>query len=71
MSKIYVTVQGDMWDSIAHKQIGDVKYMDALIRANMQYRDTYIFSAGVQLIIPDVEKTVINKKLPPWKRVNR
>lgn len=71
MSKTYTTIQGDMWDGIAHNQLGDVKYMDALMRANMQYRNIYIFSAGVQLIIPDVEKTVTSDKLPLWKQVNK
>lgn len=71
MSKTYTTIQGDMWDGIAHSQLGDAKYMDALMRENMKYRNVYIFSAGVQLVIPDVETTVTSDKLPPWKQVKK
>ena len=70
MSRKYVTVQGDMWDGIAHKQLGDVKYMDLLMQANTQYLDTYIFSAGVELVIPEVETAETSSGLPPWKQVN-
>lgn len=67
----YVTIQGDMWDSIAFKQLGDVKFTDALMAANTKYRDVYVFSAGIRLTLPDVETVKSNDSLPPWKRVNR
>lgn len=67
--KTYITVQGDMWDNIAYDQLGDTKYTDALINANLCYHDVYIFSAGVRLTIPDIEARVTNKDLPPWKQV--
>jgi len=69
MSKIYTTVQGDMWDSIAYQQLGDVRYVDILINANIQHKDIYIFSAGVELTIPEIETVVSGSNLPPWKRV--
>lgn len=69
--KTYITVQGDMWDSIAHSQLGSVKYTDALMNANTQYRKVYIFSAGVKLVIPDVETTSTIDTLPPWKQVRK
>lgn len=69
MSKTYVTIQGDMWDSIAYSQLGDSRFADALMAANTDYRDVYVFSAGVRLVIPDVETTKINDRLPPWKQV--
>lgn len=65
----YTTVQGDMWDSIAHSQLGDVKYTHILMKANMKYRNTYIFSAGIKLEIPDVSTTSVSNSLPPWKQV--
>ncbi len=71
MSKTYVTIQGDMWDSIAHNQLGDVKFTAALMAVNTDYRDVYVFSAGVRLTIPDVETTKSNSRLPPWKQVIR
>ena len=60
MSKTYTTIQGDMWDGIAYKQLGDVKYTDLLMNANTQYRKVYIFSAGVELVIPDIEGQRLN-----------
>lgn len=51
----YRTVQGDMWDIIAHKVYGDEKKMNVLIEANPSYRDVYIFPAGAVLNVPDLE----------------
>lgn len=70
MSKTYTTIQGDMWDSIAYSQLGDVKYTDLLMKANTKYRKVYIFSAGIELVIPDIETSVTGLNLPPWKQVN-
>lgn len=70
MAKTYTTVQGDMWDSIAYKQLGDVFYTDELMRLNMNYHDTFIFPAGVELILPEIS-TPVADNLPPWKRVSR
>lgn len=69
MSKTYTTIQGDMWDSIAYKQMGDVSYTDKLINLNQEYRNYYIFPAGVKLTLPELElESPAN--LPPWKRVS-
>lgn len=71
MSMTYTTIQGDMWDSIAHSQLGDVSYMDRLISLNTAYREYYIFPAGIVLILPEVvadEASIEN--LPPWKLVS-
>ena len=35
--KTYTTVQGDMWDSIAYKQLGDTAHTDKLMNANLRY----------------------------------
>ncbi|WP_031475111.1 tail protein X [Agathobaculum desmolans] len=66
--KTYTTVQGDMWDSIAFRQMGSVDYMDQLINANLKYHAYYIFPAGIELIIPDIVIPV-SEYLPPWKQV--
>ncbi len=68
MAKTYTTVQGDMWDKIAYDQLGDVHHTDLLINANLQYREYYVFPAGIVLTLPDVPKAVNNDALPPWKR---
>jgi len=71
MSRTYITAQGDMWDSIAHSQLGDVAHTDKLMNLNTVHRDYYIFPAGITLVLPDVtieESSVAN--LPPWKQVS-
>lgn len=70
MSKTYTTVQGDMWDSIAHSQLGDVAHTDKLMNANLRYREYYTFPAGVVLTLPEIQKSV-GGSLPPWKQKNR
>lgn len=67
--RTYTTVQGDMWDSIAYSQMGDAKYADRLMRANTEYRQTYIFTSGIKLNIPDINNMVSSDDLPPWKKV--
>jgi len=67
MNKTYVTISGDMWDKIAYEQMGSVLYTDKLIRANASHAETFIFPAGVRLVIPEVEDN-IDMELPPWKR---
>lgn len=67
MSKTYVTIQGDMWDSIAKRTLGSEYYMTNLIDANPEHRETVIFPAGVQLVIPEISDPE-PANLPPWKR---
>ena len=66
-AKIYRTVQGDMWDSIAYRVMGDCKYTDLLINANQKYVDVYMFSAGAELFIPEIPDEYM-LPLPPWKK---
>lgn len=63
---IYTTTQGDTWDIIALKVYGDEKYMSQLLKANPRYTDIIVFSAGVEIVCPDIEDTM--EHLPPWKR---
>ena len=65
--KTYTTVQGDTWDMIAPRRLGNEKYMSRLIEANQRYNSTVIFSAGVVLRIPEIS-IPIAATLPPWKR---
>lgn len=68
MSRIYTTVQGDMWDSIAYSQLGSTTHTDSLIAANPAYRNIYSFPAGIQLILPDLDDVrQPSDNLPPWK----
>ena len=64
--KTYITMQGDLWDAIAFREMGSTSLTSALMRANLQHVDTYIFPAGVKLTIPDAEEPG-SSSLPPWK----
>lgn len=67
MPKSYKTIAGDTWDLIAYKALGNEYYTDLLMKANLQYKETFIFSAGVILTLPEIE-TPLPDSLPPWKR---
>lgn len=67
--RMYITGQGDMWDSIAHLQLGDVAYTDKLMNLNIAYRNYYIFPAGIMLLLPELAEDQPNN-LPPWKQVS-
>ena len=64
----YRTVSGDTWDLIALKmygKLGGEKLMSDLISENIRYVMTVVFSAGVELKIPEVSVPV-SRRLPPW-----
>lgn len=67
LNNTYTTVSRDTWDIVAYKVYGNEMYMDTLIKANIEYKDTYIFPAGVVLTLPEIELTV-SESLPPWKQ---
>lgn len=64
----YSTQSGDMWDLISYKTLGDCKYVDALINANRDKIDYFIFPAGIELNVPDITPEIKKSALPPWKR---
>lgn len=47
LNNTYTTVSGDTWDIVAYKAYGNEMYMDTLIKANIEYKDTYIFRQGL------------------------
>lgn len=67
MHKRYTTISGDMWDKIAHEQMGSPLYADRLIKANARHASLFVLPAGITLDIPDVECKE-DAGLPPWKR---
>lgn len=67
MLNTYTTISGDTWDIVAYKVYGNEMYMDTLIKANLEHKDTFIFSAGVVLTLPNITLEV-SKSLPPWKQ---
>ena len=64
----YTTQQGDTFDYIAYKTLGSCNYVESLINANREHVKTFIFSAGVELTVPDIEEQRQVTTLPPWKR---
>lgn len=64
----YSTCAGDMWDSISYKVFGTCNYTDKIIDANRDFINTFIFSANVELNLPDIEPEIKKSALPPWKR---
>lgn len=67
MTKTYTTISGDRWDLIAYRELGSENFTYKLIEANLDYKDIFIFPAGVVLTLPEVEASR-NNSLPPWKR---
>lgn len=65
MSKVYVTVQGDMWDKIAYEQMGSENYMGELIQNNDSLIDYVIFPAGIEINIPEIDDTQM--EMPSWR----
>jgi phage tail protein X len=69
-ARIYVSVQGDWWDTIAMRvygfKRGNEHLMYRLIEANYPLRDISLFPAGVGVIVPDAQ---IETEIPlvPWK----
>ena len=69
MATTYRTVQGDMWDSIAHKLAGTSDVVAQLIEANLDKSDIYVFSAGEVLNVPDFNNQAADESFyPPWRK---
>jgi len=62
----YITVQGDMWDSIAYQFYGDVKYIGLLMENNPELLDVFVFSAGTSVFIPELPEED-EQDLPEWR----
>jgi len=62
----YVTVQGDLWDSIARQLYDNEALMHILIDANPQYRNIAVFPANCILIVPEITRAV-RVTWPPWR----
>lgn len=63
--KIYTTILGDTWDSIAYKLYGNSRAYNSLFELNTNYIGTIIFEAGVNIRYKENE--VIQENLAPWR----
>lgn len=69
--KTYTTKQGDMWDSIAFRELGSCSYTDDLMNVNQDKLTYFSFPAGIELNLPDIETDeLISESTPPWKKVS-
>lgn len=62
----YTTTQGDMWDIISLKVYGTEHNMHLLIEANPTHRNTSVFSANQELIVPEAPVR-LSGDFPPWR----
>lgn len=70
MSSTYITQQGDTWDQIAHDTLGDEYLMGELLKANGSLIDYFIFPAGIEITVPDIEDVYeddTDEFLPDWR----
>lgn len=65
---IYVTTQGDCWDSLAYELYGDEKYMQLLIEANWPLLDVLVFPSGVEIYVPDMPDEEDDESSPFWRQ---
>ena len=65
--RVYITKQGDMFDSISKNIYGDEKYSSVLIQLNPKYRRIIVFEEEVEIIAPYITLSN-NSTLPPWKQ---
>ena len=64
--KTYTTIQGDMWDSISYKVYGSEKYIGLLMQSNLELLDIFIFDAGTEITVPEMENE-IKSDSPSWR----
>lgn len=64
----YTTKQGDMWDRIAFNELGSESLTSELIKLNPSHQNVVIFSAGIELSLPEVDESVnYSETKPPWE----
>ncbi|WFR55352.1 tail protein X [Anaerocolumna sp. AGMB13025] len=64
---IYTTVQGDTWDLISYKVYGTSKHIGLLMQSNYNLLDTFIFSAGIEIMVPELTEEETDE-LPDWRK---
>lgn len=66
--KTVIAANGDTWDSIAYKYLGDEFQCDLVMEANARhYSDVLVFDGGERLQIPDEIVSVSNIIKAPWE----
>lgn len=70
MTSTVRTQQGDTWDSVAKRCLGDEHLAPSVMALNFTYREMTVFPEGVLLSLPETQSASVVKELnlPPWKR---
>lgn len=65
---VYITRDGDRWDTVAHKHYGDALMIGGLIAANPHLPITEAFGSGQTVFVPVLarDKVALQEQLPPW-----
>jgi len=63
----YITVQGDTWDLISYKVFGTSKHIGLLMENNYDLLDTFIFGAGIEIMVPELTEDQTDD-LPEWRK---
>lgn len=63
----YITVQGDTWDLISYKVYGTSRHIGLLMENNYDLLDTFIFGAGIEIMIPELTEDQTDD-LPEWRK---
>ena len=67
MAYLYKTEQGDTWDMIAKKVYDDETKIGILMEHNFDCLDVFVFSAGTEIYIPDIEEEEYDETMPDWR----
>lgn len=64
------SLQGDTWDSVAKRCLGDEHLAPAVMAVNFAYREMTVFPEGITITLPEISGSQLKKELnlPPWKR---
>lgn len=67
----YKTISGDTWDLIAYKVYGSEYLCDALMDANREKLDYFVFPDGIEIKIPDKDTLIkagtVSSDYPTWR----
>ena len=64
---IYKTKSGDTFDKIAYEKLGDSKYLPQLLKNNPDKLETFIFPAGIEIILPEIETEASKASALAWR----
>ncbi|WP_265822502.1 tail protein X [Geovibrio ferrireducens] len=62
-----ISIQGDLWDTISLRELGEERFMSALLEVNPAIAHIVVFSGGTEVNIPELEVLPSTPILPPWK----